>query len=152
MGINGSVYALAAHDGILFAGGFFTAAGGMPANNVAAWDGTSWSALGSGITGTSAEVFALTAGDNLLYVGGFFTAAGGVPALDLAVWDGGTWSALGPSVSGGTGNPGVLTLLWSGATLYVGGNFTYAGDVLVNNIAAWNGTGWSALGSGVTAA
>src|SRR5215212_2614337 len=33
----------------LYAGGAFTAAGGTNASRVARWDGTSWSALGSGI-------------------------------------------------------------------------------------------------------
>src|SRR5206468_2495762 len=32
-------YALAVHNGQLFAGGSFTTAGGQPANNVARWDG-----------------------------------------------------------------------------------------------------------------
>lgn len=35
-------------------------------------------------------------------------------------------------------------------SLYVGGQFTKAGEVPANNIACWNGVGWSALGSGVT--
>ena len=33
--------------------------------------------------------------------------------------------------------------------LYVGGDFTVAGDVPANNIAKWNGSSWSALGSGM---
>ena len=35
--------------GNLYAGGCFTTAGGVAANNVAKWDGSAWSALGSGI-------------------------------------------------------------------------------------------------------
>ncbi len=34
--------------------------------------------------------------------------------------------------------------------LYVGGSFTIAGDVAVNNIARWNGSRWNALGSGLS--
>ena len=34
-------------NGDLVAGGQFTTAGGVTANNIARWDGTSWSALGS---------------------------------------------------------------------------------------------------------
>src|SRR5439155_21611373 len=33
--------------------------------------------------------------------------------------------------------------------LYVAGEFKMAGGVRVNNIARWNGAGWSALGNGV---
>ncbi len=37
----------------------------------------------------------------------------------------------------------------TGPALYVGGEFTIAGDVLANNIAKWDGTNWSPLGSGM---
>ena len=33
---------------MLYVGGYFTAAGGTSANYIARWDGTAWSALGSG--------------------------------------------------------------------------------------------------------
>ena len=36
----------------LFAGGFFTTAGGVAANRIAKWDGSSWSALGRGLNGS----------------------------------------------------------------------------------------------------
>ena len=49
-GMNGYVSALAiAPDGALYAVGWFTTANGVSANHVAKWDGSSWSALGTGI-------------------------------------------------------------------------------------------------------
>jgi len=36
------------------------------------------------------------------------------------------------------------------ALLVVGGEFNFAGDVAVNNIAAWDGQSWRALGAGIT--
>ena len=33
--------------------------------------------------------------------------------------------------------------------LYIGGNFTAVGDTIGNHIAKWNGSSWSALGSGI---
>src|SRR5438874_3282476 len=33
--------------------------------------------------------------------------------------------------------------------LYVGGYFTIVGDVIANYVAKWNGSSWSALGSGI---
>src|SRR5262245_52633400 len=39
----------------------------------------------------------------------------------------------------------------SGDALYVAGDFTVAGDVAASNIAKWNGSSWSALGSGTNA-
>lgn len=40
----------------------------------------------------------------------------------------------------------------NGTDLYAGGTFTTAGGVTVNRIAKWNGTTWSALGSGMPSA
>ena len=50
-GWNGNVvYALAVDGaGNLYAGGEFTTAGGVTANNIAKWDGSAWSALGCGM-------------------------------------------------------------------------------------------------------
>src|SRR5438477_245468 len=46
------VFGLAVSGGDLYAGGKFTTAGGSAANYIAKWDGSSWSALGSGIGGS----------------------------------------------------------------------------------------------------
>ena len=43
--------ALAVSGSDLYAGGGFTTAGGSAANYIAKWDGSSWSALGSGMNG-----------------------------------------------------------------------------------------------------
>ena len=42
-------YALAVSGTNLYAGGYFTTAGGVTANYIAKWDGSAWSALGSGM-------------------------------------------------------------------------------------------------------
>src|SRR5947209_5388907 len=52
------------------------------------------------------------------------------------------------------GYPGVDGLVYvavadGSGNLYIGGDFTIAGDAFANNIAKWNGTNWSALGSGI---
>ena len=61
-------------SGNLYIGGFFTVVGNVKANYVAKWDGTNWSALGSGL---SSYVYALAVSGTNLYAGGWFTAAGG---------------------------------------------------------------------------
>ena len=150
-GVNNEVRALA-WDGAtqrLYVGGRFTTAGGIPASHFAAWNGSTWLVLGSGING---PVFALL-WDGVaqrLYAGGSFTAAGGTSAKNIAVWNGSAWSALGS----GLGNLGnyVNALAWDGAAqrLYAGGDFvSWVGGAEVNNIAVWNGSAWSALGSGL---
>ena len=81
----------------LYAGGDFTTAGGASANYIAKWNGAAWSALGSGMDGTS-HALAVDGGGNL-YAGGGFTTAGGVRHR-IAKWDGATWSALGSGMDG----------------------------------------------------
>ena len=75
----------------LCAGGLFTSAGGLAANRVARWNGTSWSPLGSG---TNGSVRALMAFDDrsgtgpALYVGGAFTSALDSGDGHVARWQG----------------------------------------------------------------
>ena len=162
-GLSWYVYALAVFDDgsgpALYAAGRFGQAGGVPATRIAKWDGASWSALGSGIEGEDAEVLALTVFDDgngeALYATGSFTTAGGVPVKDIAKWDGASWSALGTGIEGtDNGSPpkGVCLATFddgSGPALYVGGNFTTAGGIEVDNIARWDGGSWSAVGEGL---
>ena len=141
------VYALAVSGSTLYAGGAFTTAGGNAANYIAQWNGTSWSALGSGMNG---QVNALAVSGGTLYAGGNFTTAGGNAANCIAQWNGSSWSALGSGMSSDEGyGPIVSALTVSGGTLYTAGNFTSAGGSAANNIAQWNGSSWSALGSGI---
>jgi hypothetical protein len=140
-------------SGNLYAGGSFTRAGGAAANSIAKWDGSAWSALGSG---TDGNVYALAfdrAGN--LYAGGAFSTAGGLAATNIAKWNGSAWSALGPGIGLGAGigiSPGEVFALAvdSSGNLYAGGYFTNAGSLSVNSIAKWNGSSWSALGSGLS--
>ena len=165
---GGVVHALAFFDDgsgggpALYAGGQFTSAGGVPANHIARWDGSSWSPLGTGV-GTWAydSVDSLmvfddgSGGGPALYVGGDFPIAGGVAANNIAKWDGSTWSSVGlggPTGSGINGNVYALKVFddsrGGGPALYAGGDFSSAGGVSANNVAKWDGTNWSPLGSG----
>ena len=135
----------------VYVGGQFTTAGGASVSNIAVWNGSSWSALGTGVTGSNPIVYSITISGSNIYVGGQFTTAGGVSASNIAIYNSNTdlWSALGPGVTG-TSYPVVNSIAISGGNIYVGGRFTTAGGVSVNNIAMWNGSTWSALGTGVT--
>ncbi len=138
------VYALAVSGTNLYVGGSFSAAGTVRANCVAKWNGSTWSALGSGTSLMNNGVEALVVSGTNLYAGGDFTTAGGITANFIARWDGSAWSALGS----GMDRP-ILALAVSGSTLYAGGYFTTAGGVTANYTAAWNGSTWSGMGSGV---
>src|SRR5687768_9578103 len=94
----GACYALAVSGSDLYVGGHFTRAGGTQAYHIAKWNGTNWSALG---TGVSDSVYALAVSGSNLYAGGNFTTAGGMPARRIAKWDGSSWSALGSGIGGG---------------------------------------------------
>jgi hypothetical protein len=140
-GMDGIVYALTAGSGSVYAGGSFANAGQAAANEVARWNGSSWTALGSGLRGQYSSVNALAVSGTTLYAGGVFTDAGGVAVNNIAKWDGSQWSALGSGVSGG-----VNALAVSGGDLYVGGSFATAGGLNTRDIAKWNGSAWSTLG------
>jgi hypothetical protein len=118
-GLDGNVYAATVYDGRLVVGGRMRAAGDVVANCIAAWDGTSWSALGSGM---NYDVLALTVYDGKLIAGGSFETAGGVGAQCMASWDGSGWSPLG---SGMDRTP--LALTTYDGKLIAGGSFTIAG-------------------------
>lgn len=142
LGTDGPVYALAVDgSGKLYAGGSFSKAGAATASNIAKWDGTAWSALG---TGVSDRVTALAVSGSDLYAGGDFTTAGGGAASYVAKWDGSTWSSLGTGM-----NAAVTALAVNGGKLYAGGYFLTAGGVSANRIAQWDGSAWSALGTGM---
>jgi len=134
----------------LYATGTFTTAGTTSVSNIAAWNGSSWVALGgtgTGLlngTGRALEIFG---GD--LYVGGSFTVAGGVNANYIANWNGNVWSAVGNQLLGPAA-AGVFALesngqpIYSGnSLLYMGGSFTQIGSTASNalRLAQWNGTG-----------
>ena len=148
----GPVNALAFSGNTLYVGGSFTNACGIPANRIVQWDGTNWSALGSGLGGggwsptfISPNVLALAVSGNDLYAGGWFTTAGDTDAYYVAKWDGSSWSTLGSGMDLVVG-----ALAISGTDLYAGGRFTTADGIVCNGIAKWDGNGWSALGSGVS--
>jgi hypothetical protein len=131
----------------LYAGGLFTDAGSLQANGIASWDGTNWSALGSGLSGSftpgvaiSAKAVAMFGGN--LYAGGNFTNAGGMPATGIAYWDGNNWNPLDNGVDG------IVRALAPayGSYIYVGGAFLNADGLPSQGVAYWDGTYWYGTG------
>jgi hypothetical protein len=162
---NGSVAALTVFDDdgagphapALYVGGGFTSTGAVAANHIARLDNSLFSALGTGVDDSVAALAVFDvdgAGPQpaVLYVGGSFTNAGGAPASHVAIWNGTTWSAAGEGVNdivlaitgfdedGAGPNPPVI---------FAGGAFTMTGATVINNIARWDGTSWTSVGSGL---
>jgi len=143
-------------NGDLIVAGHFGGAGGITTNHIARWNGTTWSALGGGVSGASSgnnpAVFSLLVlPDGDLIVGGEFTTAGSTPAMRIARWDGEVWHALGAgfgSLSSYTPVYG-LALAPSGAII-AGGQFLNSGALGLGCIASWSGSAWSALSTGMT--
>ncbi|HEU4419896.1 MAG TPA: hypothetical protein VFT55_13270, partial [Planctomycetota bacterium] len=98
----------------------FTTAGGVGANNIARWDGTSWSALGSGTNAGVRDLMMLPNGE--LAVGGYFSVVDGVVSgyvAQLTTTCPATASSYGSGCSG-SGGANVLTattLPWIGSTM-----------------------------------
>jgi hypothetical protein len=146
-GTEGDVYAIAVDGSNVYAGGYFTA-GTCPGDDgcsIAKWDGSTWSPLG---IGTEGVVNAITVSDGAVYAGGI--AVQGCPTCSgLAKWDGFGWSGLG------TFKGNVWAIAVSGSDVYVGGGFDLAWAPIppctsgCQNIAKWNGSTWSALGTGM---
>ena len=94
---DNNVLALVSSATDLYAGGVFTAAGGVSVNHVARWDGVDWTPVGGGLDGT---VSSLAMIGEVLYAGGYFTSAEGGSANHIAKWDGSKWLPLGDGVDG----------------------------------------------------
>ncbi|MCA9278058.1 MAG: hypothetical protein H6815_04630 [Phycisphaeraceae bacterium] len=160
VGVNGDVYALKSWDPdgsgpqqpVLVAGGAFTTAGGQPALRIASWNGSDWSPLGSGISGSaSVNVRALAVlNDNSLVAAGIdILSAGGTTAWSIARWNGSAWSSMGTTAVPGLNNDAYSLHVLPNGDLIAGGVFTNAGGVAASRVASWNGTTWTGFPAGV---
>ncbi len=140
-GMNDWVYASIVYNGDLIVGGKFTGAGGVAANHIARWDGTSWTPLGAGVNG---KVNALAIYNGSLVAAGEFTTAGGLEVNFIAQWDGTAWN----DELGGVGST-VTSLAIYGDELYAGGYFLEADNTPVNYIAKRDTSGWVSVGGGM---
>jgi len=152
----------------LYAFGTFRKANGSTTwvNGIAKWDGTTWSALGGGMSASTypkyGEAMAKDTVNNVLYVGGNFDAVNasitgdGDPSgavadtAGIACWNGTTWSSIGAGL-GTTDHVNAMT--YDSGVLYVGGDFTTIGGVASQFVAKFTPSGpcagtWSAVGVG----
>jgi hypothetical protein len=107
-------------NGDLIVGGTFTSAGGVSANRIARWNGSSWSAVGATMSGSA--IYALgSAESGHLVVGGRFTSIGGTATPNVTRL---TTTCPATAVTYGAnciGSAGLLSLVatqlpWSGGT------------------------------------
>ncbi|MBX7053983.1 MAG: hypothetical protein K1X36_03430 [Pyrinomonadaceae bacterium] len=141
-GADDQVNAIAADgNGNIYFAGEFNSIQGMPANGIAKWNGSSWSALGNGING---DIFAIAVSGNDVYVGGSFNVAvSDGMARNVAKWDGTSWTRLGNGLGGGTHI--VRSIAVYGSDVFIGGSFSVSDGSPANGIVRWDGSAYSAL-------
>jgi hypothetical protein len=150
---DSNIASLTIYNGELIAGGRFSGAGGVPANSIAAWNGTAWRALGAGIDRPDTDVFrrmrrgAYTLGtfNNQLIVGGQFTQAGGAAATNIAAWNGTSWSRMNDglgSYPAPFADEGVYSVRTFNSRLFAGGIFPNAGELHADGFCEWDGSRW----------
>ena len=139
-GSAGNVRSLAwLPDGRLAASGFFTAIGGVPANGIAVWDGSTWGPLGSSPGAYGYAIAPLANGD--VVVGGYVNPTGGVGR-----WNGTAWVGLGAGVDGVV--QAMATL--ANGDLAIGGTFITAGGLVSPRLAVHHFclSSYQAIGAG----
>lgn len=160
--LNEKVYVLAqegAGTGTVYAGGFFTNAGGNasadyiasvdPSSGSADWQALTPTPLGAGSTYTGVYSIAPVASSNTVFIGGNFNTS--TPAVEgIVSWDGNTSSNFAGLTGGGvalsSGNDGVEDLVAVDATtVYLSGGFLDAGgNANADNIALYRNGTWLA--------
>src|SRR5207248_2707203 len=83
--------AVASWNGLLVAGGRFTASGAQPLDGAAYWDGTSWHQMGTNVS--SIAYFGEYYGE--LFASGVFRLPDNSEIQTLARWNGPDWQILG---------------------------------------------------------
>jgi hypothetical protein len=110
-------------------------AGIAQADDVAEWNGSAWTAMGSNTGGAdgwfpaSTSINAMTSDGTNVYATGNFSNANGDPRADeIARFDGAAWHSVGSDGAGnGPLNARGFAAAIYGGRLHVGGNFTAAG-------------------------
>jgi hypothetical protein len=138
-GTNVLVIGIAMYNGQMHVSGTFQNADGVPAQNMAVWNGANWVPF----SGANDEVRRILTDGSYLYAVGDFTTIGGTAANRAARWNGLAWEPLGGGISSG-----VFDAVLNGTELLVSGSFITAGAASVAGIARWDGNQWYPLNTG----
>jgi hypothetical protein len=161
---NGFGTSFAMFNNDLVVGGFFHDAGGVTdTKSIARWDGTQWNSIVTGwnpdgVNSVWSMVGANIFGGNKVFFGGSFDTLNGNPAAHVGMWDGTTVTPIVASMPtltspAGSINPLVTAMcihddgMGGGPQLYIGGRFNSIDGQTILNVARWNGTTWSAVGT-----
>lgn len=148
-GSDARVYGIkVAPNGNIYAAGKFTNAGGTAITNIAKYNGSAWSALGTAPNDVVLSLAIDQSGN--VYAGGQFTSIGGVSAARVAKYSGSAWTAMGSGMTISAGTAAVRQLyIARDGRVYASGDFDTAGGTSAANVAFWNGGGWFPMGAGI---
>ncbi|MBU1095161.1 MAG: T9SS type A sorting domain-containing protein [Bacteroidetes bacterium] len=142
-------------DNRVYVGGYFEKVGSKKASSLAIWTGDEWflpsDSLQALVRSFTGSINAIQKINDKIYIGGNFARVNNTIAGNLAVLDINTFKLeriIDNSQLLGITDGFVGVIENAGEEFYIGGDFAYAGDVKVNNIAKWNGSNWESLGSG----
>lgn len=152
-GVDGRVTAVAATETGFCVAGAFASINGVTADSAACWNGTAWSALGTGLPGGVAVLARSPSGT--WFAGGTLGFAidpeNGVFDFGIAHLVGTTWQPFEGGIDHGFINE-VRAIAFQGPDVIVGGQFLSAGTnpIPADHLARWSPiAGWSELGGGV---
>ena len=134
---SNGVNAMTVWSGKLVIVGLFTSIDGVPANNVAVFDGVGWSALGNGLGG-GLPPYSVVDHAGTLVVGGQMSALHFVVRWDPVA---NAWQTLGAGLDGY-----VYGLASDGTNLFAAGEFSHSGSTPVSGVARWDGAAWNSVG------
>ncbi len=133
-------------DNSIVVAGLFSVAGGVPAESIARWTGTTWQPLADGLNATVYDL-TLDLEGRLIAVGEFrWSGSPANPMNGVARFDGATWTNLNPSPN--------FYSIFAAATmpsgdLIVAGAFHDFAGVPASRIARFDGSAWHPLGPGL---
>ena len=144
-GVAGEVNdAVSDGNGNLLVAGSFESAGGVPARNLALWNGSKWSEFGGGAS-QAIRAMAMDPSGRIL-VSGIFDSIGGKPASGVMHWNVDHWESVGGKFA--PANPFSLASDTSG-TIFAGGPFSLAGSRRINGVARLIAGAWDSMGAGI---
>lgn len=129
-------------NGDLVAGGEFSAIGGIVAERAAVWDGTAWSPMDAGLTGSIRTLALDPAGDLIAGITGGPTVSG------VSRFDGTSWSPHLVGAQGLARRANDFAFLADGR-IAATGVFEFPSSGRFSSVAVWDGLDWTLPGPGI---
>ncbi|MBL0331433.1 MAG: T9SS type A sorting domain-containing protein [Chlorobi bacterium] len=144
---GGSIYSVATYKDLIYIGGDFKSISGKSIHSLAVWDNGIWKSISDSISpkDSSAIRTLLIVNDNI-YVGGNFTEINGLTSKNLASYSlkNKEWNTFPDNGIEGT----VYSIAYGEGSLFVGGDFIFAGDKEAFNVAKFVNNQWEVLDGG----